>query len=102
MVLSYRLTAARHCSRNARGVPRPARKAADTRAKDTGSGRLRCTEMLIEELEGPLPRLGSGGGILLQADRVNDWIIAGEGMSGAVAVEGVFYAVRPPFLFELV
>src|SRR5689334_8008662 len=57
MVLSCLETDSRQRSRNRRGELRPSRKAADARAKDTGSGRLRGTEMLIEELERPLPRL---------------------------------------------
>src|SRR5258705_3854538 len=102
MDFSCRLTAPRHSSRNVRGVARPSRKAADTRAKESGSGWLRRTEMLVEELERPVPRLRGGGRILLQADRVDDWIVAGEGVPRVVAMEGVRGARGVQFLFELI
>src|SRR5438105_4224387 len=86
---SYRLTAARHCSRNARGVLRPSRKAADARTKEMGSGRLRGTELLVEELERPCPRLRRRRFVFLQADGVDDRIVAGEGVPRLVPVERV-------------
>src|SRR6267142_2779556 len=102
MDFSCRLTAPRHSSRNVRGVARPSRKVADTRAKESGSGWPRRTEMLVEELERPVPGLGGGGRILLQADRVDDRIVAGEGMPRVVAMEGVLGARGFQLLFELI
>src|SRR6185436_10158232 len=100
MVLSCREMASRQRSRNRRGVVRPSRKSAAARTKDTGSGRLRGTEMLIEKLQRTLPRLGGGGGVLLQADRIDDRIVARKRVSRVVAMEGVLGAGGFQFLLE--
>src|SRR5215470_17738552 len=92
--------ASRQRSRNRRGVVRPSRKSAAARTKDTGSGRLRGTEMLIEELQRALPRHGSGGGVLLQSGRVNNRIVARKRVSCIVAMEGVLGAGGVQLLFE--
>src|SRR6185436_14493643 len=102
MVLSCREMASRQRSRNRRGVVRPSRKSAAARTKDTGSGRLRGTKMLVEELQCALPRLGSGGGVLLQSDGVNDRIIARKRVSGVVAMERVLGASGFQLLFQVI
>src|SRR5262245_50742832 len=100
-VLSCLEMASRQRSRNRRGVVRPSRISATARTKDTGSGRLRGTEMLIEELQRALPRLGGGGGVLLQSDGVNNRIVARKRVSRIVAMEGVLGAGGVQLLFEL-
>src|SRR5262245_61368184 len=92
IVRSWVEIASRQCSRNRRGVVRPSRNSATARTKDTGSGRLRGTEMLVEELQRALPRLGGGGGVLLQSDGVNNRIVARKRVSRIVAMEGVLGA----------
>jgi hypothetical protein len=51
--------------------------------------------MLIEELERPLPGQGGRGRVLLQADRVNDGIVAGERVPCVVAMENVYLTPAP-------
>src|SRR4030095_8630719 len=92
----------RQRSRSRRGVVRPSRKSAAARTKDTRSGRLRGTEMLLEELQRPLPRLGGGGGVLLQTDRVDDRIVARKRVSRVVAMEGVLDSGGVQLLLELI
>src|SRR5262245_14968353 len=94
--------ASRQRSRNRRGVVRPSRKSATARTKDRGSGRLRGTEMLIEELQRALPRLGSRGGVLFQSDRVNNRIVARKRVPCIVAMDGVLGAGSLELLLELI
>src|SRR5262245_36921505 len=94
--------ASRKRSRNRRGVVRPSRKAAAARTKDTGSGRLRGTEMLVEEVQRTLPRLRGRGRVLLQADRVDDRVVARKRVSRVVAMEGVLGAGGFQLLLELI
>jgi hypothetical protein len=58
--------------------------------------------MLIEELQRALPRLGGRGRVLLQADRVDDRIVARKRVSGVVAMEGVLGAGGFQLLLELI
>src|SRR4026207_256447 len=102
MVLSQREMASRGRSRGRRGCVRPSRKSATARTKDTGSGRLRGTKMLVEELQRASPRLAGRGGVLLQPDRVNDRIVARKRVAGVVAMEGVLDAGGLQLLFELI
>src|SRR5688572_6308161 len=60
------------------------------------------TEVLAEEFERPAPRQVSRRRILLESDRPDDRIIAGERMSGVVAVECIRGACRFELLLELI
>src|SRR5512138_3747063 len=81
---------------------RPSRNPATVRTKDMGSGRLGGTEMLVEELQRALPRLGCSRFVLLQTDRPDDRIVTRKRMPRVVAMEGVPRPRRLQLRFELI